>query len=54
MLEDVVDALDEKIAVPSKISRWQKALYENLIVRRVVDDNRDAISAWVQKKLLSN
>jgi glutathione S-transferase len=54
MLEDVVDALDEKIVVPNKISNWQKALYENLIVRRVVDDNRDAISAWIQTKLLSN
>ena len=54
MLEDVVDALDEKIVVPNKISRWQKALYENLIIRRVVDDNRDAISAWIQTKLLSN
>ena len=54
MLEDVVNALDKKITLPSKISNWQKALYENLIVRRVVDDNRDAISAWVQKKLLPN
>ena len=54
MLEDVVNALDKKITLPSKISNWQKALYENLIVRRVVDDNRDAISAWVQKKFLPN
>ena len=54
MLEDVVNALNQKIALPSKISNWQKALYENLIVRRVVDDNRSAISVWVQKKLLSN
>jgi glutathione S-transferase/maleylpyruvate isomerase len=54
MLEDVVNALDKKITLPSKISNWQKALYENLIVRRVVDDNRDAISAWVQKKFRSN
>ncbi|MDG2238095.1 MAG: glutathione S-transferase family protein [Arenicellales bacterium] len=53
MLEDVVNALEKKITLPSKISNWQKALYDNLIVRRVVDDNRDAISAWVQKKLLS-
>ena len=53
MLEDVVTALDQKITLPSKISNWQQALYENLIVRRVVDDNRDAISAWVQNKLLS-
>ena len=54
MLEDLVNALDKKITLPSKISIWQKALYENLIVRRVVDDNRDAISAWVQNKLRSN
>jgi glutathione S-transferase/maleylpyruvate isomerase len=50
MLEDVVTALNQKITLPSKISNWQKALYENLIVRQVVDDNRDAISVWVQKK----
>ena len=53
MLEDIVNALNQKIALPRKISNWQKALYENLIVRRVVDDNRDAISVWVQKKKLS-
>jgi len=54
MLEDIAGALDHKIVLPDKISNWQKALYANVIVERVVDENRDAISSWVQKKLLAN
>ena len=53
MLEDVAAALNQKITLPKKISNWQRALYENVIVRNVVDDNRVAVSDWLKRKLLS-
>jgi len=50
MIQDVSEALGKSIKLPDKLQAWQSALYKNHIIQRVVDDNREAISAWIVSK----
>ena len=50
MIQDVSEALGQSIKLPDKLQAWQSALYRNHIIHRVVDDNREAISAWIVSK----
>lgn len=50
MIQDVSEALGKSIKLPDKLQTWQSALYKNHIIQQVVDDNREAVSAWIISK----
>ncbi len=50
MVEDIFSALGSNIELPAKVRAWQAALYDNIVIRRVVDDNRVAVAAWLESK----
>ena len=50
MIQDVSEALGKSIKLPDKLQTWQSALYKNHNIQQVVDDNREAVSAWIISK----
>ncbi len=50
MIQDVSAALQRTIELPDKVMAWRKALYNNVTISQIVDENRDAVSSWVISK----
>ena len=38
------------IELPDKVMAWRKALYNNVTISQIVDENRDAVSSWLISK----
>ncbi|SVB63201.1 uncharacterized protein METZ01_LOCUS216055 [marine metagenome] len=47
MIQDVSAALQRTIELPDKVMAWRKALYNNVTISQIVDENRDAVSSWL-------
>jgi len=50
MIQDVSAALQRTIELPDKVMAWRKALYNNVTISQIVDENRDAVSSWLISK----
>ena len=51
MMEDIVSCMDLEVGFSEKIHHWRDSLHHTDTVRKIIDQNRNAIADWISSKL---